>query len=210
MLTEESLDALINTLRTTFPDHRATDFPTVYQIIREWFRMPIDDRRDEAFQLVIGPGSGGQPYLSFCRIFHRVADKAYIQSWMTLDYWSTDQSQHPGWTNHCWYGKDFPSQEQLFAVLEATVEFREAYQLGPWHVRVSWQRTGEGSDVATIMGDMHRNGGHAPKLAKLTLVNCHVQSDCYGKRFSGVLTTHVLPLLCSSGTHPLQTAKNSL
>jgi hypothetical protein len=162
MMTEEALDNLVAALRDAFPDHRLADFATAYRIVRDWFRVPITDRKDEVFQLVCGPLSPPNPkfgYFSLCRILCRPTDGAFVQVWVTLSD-RHGSPEGPDWTSHCWYGRDFAGPDKVFAALEGTEEFGWAAGRHPWHVQVSWQRGGEAVNPAVVFDDLRRSVLH--------------------------------------------------
>jgi hypothetical protein len=144
MATEQALDALVAAFRVAFADHRAADFPIAYRIARDWFRVPIDDRRDEVFHLACGPlRTPKHGYFSLCRVLRRPADGAYVQVWVVFSD-KHGRAEGSDWTSHrCWSGREFAGPDEAFAALEATPEFGWASERFPWQVDVEWRRSRE-------------------------------------------------------------------
>lgn len=157
MTVEEALDALVAALRGTAPDHRAADFSATYRVVRDWFRVPTEDRTDELFQLAIGPCPGVPRlcYLYVSRCLRHPADGSSIQVHVNLtgECWVAGAQ---GWTFRRWLGPECARPEEVFAALEATTEFGLAARAHPWHVRVSWNRCGGPVDPARVGDDLGR------------------------------------------------------
>jgi hypothetical protein len=115
-------DALVAALRRVAAHYRTAEFSTTYDVIRDWLRVPIDDRP---------------------------ADGAYILAWVTLNQRHC-RPVGADWSNHAWQGKEFAGPYEAFAALEALPELRAASCAQPWQVQVIWLRNGEGTDVAVI------------------------------------------------------------